>query len=147
MPFPIVIPFAIKGAIVLGKYILSHHAGLAVAKGAAAAVHTMGAAQATTLAATGLTIVGFGIWSVERIIMCETAIEHASKGDLLQAANEFSKLARSFSVLDGGSLVDDLKAWLAQGCDIASPLFGSIVSGAREVLDEAARTSRTLKPA
>ena len=140
-------PLAIKGAIVLGKFIISHHASAAVAKGAVVAVKTMGTAQALTLAGTGLTIVGFGMWSVERILMCQNAVELFAKGQPVQAANELSKLAKSFSIFEGGDLLDQIRDWIAHGSDLASPALDSIISGLREVLDEAARTSRTLHPA
>ncbi|HWT13832.1 MAG TPA: hypothetical protein VN231_13850 [Allosphingosinicella sp.] len=144
MPLPIFIPFAIKGAIVAAKFIASKHAAVTAAKAVAVGVKTYGAATTVTTIAGGLTIVGAGIWTVERFNMGKQALRLFDAGDHLGAARQLTKIAQSCVQIGGFDFVEDVRSWSAAGGSILSPEFGRLISDLRQITEEASLTSRTL---
>jgi len=144
MPLPIIaaLPWLAKGVVVAVKFVATHHAQAAVLKGAVVATKTMGAANAMAVATTGLVVLGAGVWTIERVAMVKRALKHFDAGEPLQAASELTKIARSCFQVTGDDVADMLRDWMADGASVDSPHFASIISALRQVVDEAAITSR-----
>lgn len=142
MPLAIFIPFAVKGAVVAAKWIASKHAAANVARTVIAANHTFGAAATVNAALAGATVVGIGVWTVERLAMAKRAIRFFDEGDLLGAANEITRIARSCFQVEGHDFVENARHWVSAGADIHSHEFSRLISDIRQIVDETALTAR-----
>lgn len=145
MPLPIFIPFAIKGAVLVTKFIASKHAALTAAKAVAVSVKSYGAATTITTIAGGLTIVGAGMWTVERFNMGKRALRLFDQGDHLGAAGQLMRIAQSCIQLEGFDFVEDVQNWVDAGASVQSREFGRLISDLRQITSEAAATNRALR--
>jgi hypothetical protein len=145
MPLPLAIPFIIKGGLVAAKFIASKHAAVTAAKTASLAVKTYGTAATVGAVTQGLVLIGGVAWTLERLSMGRKALQLFDSGDLLGAANELTRIGRSFFQVEGSDFVDSINAWVAHGASIGDPAFGRLVSALRQIVDEANTTNGYLK--
>lgn len=145
MPLPLAIPILIKGGLVAAKFIASKHAALTVAKAAAVSVKTYGTAATVGAVAQGLVVIGGVAWTFERLSMGRRALQLFESGDMLGAANELTRIGRSFFQVEGADFVDNVNVWISHGASIVDPAFGRLVSDLRQIVDEANTTNEYLK--
>ncbi|MCX7747079.1 MAG: hypothetical protein N2645_09345 [Clostridia bacterium] len=98
---------ALKGLIVLGKYIVSH--GLMAKVGILLSKYVIAHGVAATISAVVAagTMVGLITWTGERIKMLSDGVEALSNGDVKKAAKSFGRLAISTN-LNVHSLADQV---------------------------------------
>lgn len=113
MPLPL-IPFAIKGAIVLGKFIATHAAATTAVT---TAVSTYGAAAVASAAYAGCVVIGGIKWSIDTVNEAEEAFELLSNGEIQSAAIKLMKIANSIHSVED-SLANELTEWLNNGAVI-----------------------------
>ena len=147
MPFPLAIPFLIKGAVVAAKFIASKHAAASAGKAVILATKTYGVATTAGTVATGLVVVGGIHWSIERIDMGKKALRLFDNGDYRGAAEQLATIASSFYKVEGADLITEIKDWIAAGGAITDPAFKDIISDLRDLVDEANMTRARLQPA
>lgn len=140
MPFPIFVPFLIKGGIVAAKVLATKGVAAKAAVVTTKAVATFGAPAVISTGTAGLTVVGAYAWSVERIKMAQRAIEFLDKGDMISAANEITRIGRSIFMPTGGELAEVFECWVADGSPMYGENFESLVGHIRQVSDEASIT-------
>jgi hypothetical protein len=110
------IPFAIKGAMIIGKMAFSK---AAVAKATVATVKTIGVANSIAVCA----VVGGIAWTAGLIAQARRAYDLAQAGDIAGAANELVAIAANIHDTSNDTLGDDLNSWLADG----HPLDGRVI--------------------
>jgi len=141
MPLPL-LPFLIKGGIVVGKVLLSKGAA---AKGAAVltktAVAKYGAAKTASIVVTGLVCTGGVVWTLENIERIRTAWEHFSNGDYMKAADELARVAVSIKTVGASDYAGDLNTWLENGKPLDGSFFQLLQDG-KALADEAAASAK-----
>ncbi len=140
MPFPLIIPFLIKGGIIAAKAIAAKGAGAAVAKSAVVAVKTYGVHATVGATVTGLVGIGALTWTYERGQMAKKIHRDYKNGEYALAAKKLVELIRSFHMVDGNDFVDNGRSWIDDGCNIHSAEFRSLVKDVKLVSREAKLT-------
>jgi hypothetical protein len=141
MPLPLI--FAVKGAVVVGKWIVSKHMAANVARTVVMSTKAIGAANTVNAVVAGTVLVGVGVWSHERLKMARKAVRFARDGDLLGAANEVTRIVRSAYQVDGDQFLDTARHWVETGASIHSSDFRSIISDLRQLVDETNLTAKS----
>ncbi|MEG3180013.1 hypothetical protein [Sphingomonas sp. LT1P40] len=132
MPLPL-IPFAIKGAFVLGKYMMAKGAAAKVAAATVQTVKAVGVANTLAGAATALVVVGGVKWTAENFDRATRAYRAANNGDLAGAARALIGIASSVHGTASNTLGGDLSDWAQDGY----PVDGRIIGLARDAYDTA----------
>lgn len=139
MPIPL-LPFAIKGAFVIGKMVL---AKAAVAKAGAMTISAMikahGVAYAVAQMATACIIIGGLHWSVERIQMLEEAVTEYKNGNNTRSAKMLLNTINSFDITSRDDFLDLGRAWISDGAPLDGR-FTKLAGDAKSLLDEIERT-------
>jgi hypothetical protein len=136
MPFPLFIPFLIKGGIVAAKAIAAKGAGAAVAKTAVVTVKTYGLQATAGAAVTGLVGVGALTWTYERGQIAKKIHRDYKDGNYALAAQRLVQLIKSFHMVDGNDFIDTGRLWIDNGCDIYSSEFRSLVKDVKLISKE-----------
>ena len=137
MPFPL-IPFAIKGALVLGKYIAAKGAAGKVVVGVAKTAKVIGTTN-TIIGATAVVVTVGGVkWTVENYDRARKAHKAAKAGDFSKAARKLASLAASVHGTFTNNLAGDLIDWRNAGC----PADGRVLRLAKDAYD----TARQARP-
>ena len=114
MPLPL-IPFAIKGAFVLGKVLLAKGSAAKVAVATAKTVKTIGVANSLAGAAAACVVVGGVKWTTETIAKAKLAYDLARNDDLVGATKHLIGIATSVHDVTSNTLGSDLSDWAARG--------------------------------
>lgn len=146
MPLPL-LPFALKGAVIVGKAVLAKGGTAAAAKvayGAKAAAATYGTAATAAAATTVLAFVGGVAWSVENARRAREAYDLAEAGDLSGAGGKLAAIAVSAKTVGHSDFAGDLQDWM----DAGQPLDGRVVTlarGAQRLAEEAAESGKLVE--
>lgn len=114
MPFPL-IPFAIKGAIVVTKMLAAKGAAAKAAYGTVQVVKAVGVAKAAAGATAALVVVGGIAWTAENAMRAKRAYLAAKAGRLTEAGRELAGVASSVHGAFSNNLAGELRSWAVAG--------------------------------
>jgi len=126
MPLPLV-PFAIKGLMIVGKLAFTKAAG---AKATVTTVKAIGIANSLAVCA----VIGGIAWTADTIVRARRAYELAQTGDLGGAASELLAIAARVHDAATDTLGADLTDWVADG----HPLDSRVIDLSRRCWSAAA---------